>query len=427
MADPPVRLPEWATAGVIVEPIAGRKASGWLTDGFDVPPAGEDNWLQNTVYEWLVNFAGGAARYDSPDVAIGGSVTSRALVVGETCIVDEHDLDQQPGTEKDTLSLPAQTVVSVDVDGERVLIATTTVNTVRAYDRDIGTLLQTYTQTGLAAANVRVVTDGTYVIAAYGNLIECWNRAGTSQWVFDWTAPVNDICTDGRYVYFAADDVGGNAAGALPIAGPAATVWTLAHNGANLEAADCDGTRAFFAGAAGLGGIHMQAADALTGVQIWGVILPNAVPDNGVIASDGHYVYVAARTDLTRRSLLTGALIDTEVFTTDVYGVAVDQSYVYAAIATGAGADDDFVFAMHKRNIIERIWGFKKTVGGTDHTPLCIASDGCRIYIGQNDNASGGTDLSSVYRGNRPGIWRRVDPQADFYMPYRQLLVPSEE
>jgi hypothetical protein len=67
----PSDLPEWATdAGATVEPLAGKKASGYVFR--EKPPAKESNWLLNLIYQWLFYFgtknaAGGVAGIDDTD------------------------------------------------------------------------------------------------------------------------------------------------------------------------------------------------------------------------------------------------------------------------------------------------------------------------------------------------------------------------
>jgi len=49
----PTKKPEWATTGTITEPSSGKKASGWLNTGTDIPGAATVNWIHNLVYQWL--------------------------------------------------------------------------------------------------------------------------------------------------------------------------------------------------------------------------------------------------------------------------------------------------------------------------------------------------------------------------------------
>ncbi len=70
----PSTLPEWATGGDVVEPIAGKKAVGFVDE--EHPPAQHLNWLFLLIYQWILWF----------DDVFGGD---RVLVVPAAAFADQ--------------------------------------------------------------------------------------------------------------------------------------------------------------------------------------------------------------------------------------------------------------------------------------------------------------------------------------------------
>lgn len=417
MANPPSSLPEWASAGGadITEPSEAQKDAGWADS--DIPPNEWVNWWWNLVYQWIAHLAGASAKYLTLEDAVAG------LSAGDTAIVDEHDLDSETGT-LNASAAPGANVVALDGDGA-YLVYSTGGDPVRVARDDLGTVLTTYTKTN-AGTVASIRTDGVYVVAAYGQYLECWDVAGTSQWVYDHGATVNDCCLDSTRAYLAGDaGTGTHHARAITIA-TGLSAWDYDHGG-NLEAIDTDGKRVVIAGAVSghASGAHVRALRADNGFDAtneggtgadttavaWDQVIGNPVL-YPALRLDSHHVYLPQGAGVNELVLGIGdgATVATLSGTAGT-SIALDQDL----LILGASA----VVRAYDKRTLALVWGYIAPAN-----VLSMFSDGTGVFTGITTGS--GDELRRLYRGNRARVWRRVDPSADAYIPYRQLIIPEE-
>lgn len=455
MSNPPEELTEWAVGapvGNVIEPAASRKTSGWRPDGLDVPPAQTQNWVDYVNHLWNEHFAGSSAHYDKIEDAIDGVVsTSRALVVGETCILDEDDTDNVPGSWERRSGMPTNTgdVVSVDVGGNVVVYTSDNVNAagvaawacIREFS---GSAIQTYSKTNVGDPK-RVITDGVYVAMCYDVYVECWTIDGTQQWVYDHGGIVHDIAMDATHVYICgAESTAGPAdnefARALTLAAGAVT-WSYQHSAAAsgdiLFSIATDGNRVYLSGTASTfaGNYTMRAIRADNGYDAnnqggTGQDLDNRSWDlattpgviTGLLATDGRRLFAGFAGGNPRLVLgcADGATIHSIASAQPISSVAVDQDNAYFVEINGTIST---VFVYSKADM-SMIWKAQHDIGGTPQIIYAVASDGAAVFAGLEIVGGGLEALGRLYRGNRPEVWKRVDASNDNRV-MRQLLVPG--
>jgi hypothetical protein len=77
----PSKTPDWNTALTNnVEPLAGRKSSGFATN--DIPTSGELNWWMNTVYQWCNYLKGLVAGTETWNKLVAVAATAGAAITG---------------------------------------------------------------------------------------------------------------------------------------------------------------------------------------------------------------------------------------------------------------------------------------------------------------------------------------------------------
>lgn len=421
----PSKLPEWATVGAdIDEPLLAQKQIGWEAD--DIPPNGFLNWWWNLVYLWIQHFSEITSSFVTLEAAVAGTS------VGNTCVVDEYDLDNQPGTLK-TGVVFANALNSIDGSGKSVAYTQQTAETFHLVSRtDLTTVIATLTKTN--AGNVKaVLTDGKFVVGAYGQFVEVWDHdTGASLWDEDHGAVVNDIAMDGSNVYFVGGvGTGTHHARARSLAA-GAVVWDYDH-GAVLHAVDTNGRQVFVSGVTSAFGstADVRALDAANGFDFaneggtglsatdlaWDLILANNPALNGQLITDGGALFLsmtAGANGIEVRSAVDGLLIDSVPASVGLNSrLAVDNRYLF----TVTHLTTDFRVAAFDKKTLTTMW-LSTTIQGID-----VATDGTGVFVAGGTLAA--NELARIYRGNRARTWRRVDTDDDHF-PYRQLIIPEE-
>jgi hypothetical protein len=394
-------------------------------------PAEEFNWLAYMIGKGLL------PRFDTLEGAVAGMSDSAGDAIEQACLVDEHDLDQAPGTAHTTTDTAAN-VTSVAVTGKSVVIMHTGVlGSITSRARDIVATAVTYTKTMPASANARVASNGQYVALAYGNYVELFDHdTGVSQWVYNHGALVQDVCMDGTRVYAVGLlGTGLDMAVGLAIVGGAKT-WGYRHGAAStLYSVATNGRQVFVAGTASSYGTAatMRAITAAAGNDAaneggtaldttgaaWD-LTPNAIGSSERLATDGRCLYVidsGAAAHLTVRGCADGVTLTSRNIAglTTERSISVDQDLVAVAWTNALGQD---IVSAFRVSDLARVWNWQPAAGAL----ATVATDGCAVFAGYT---SVGASLTRIYRGNRAGIWRRVDP-SNSYLPMRQLITPGQ-
>lgn len=433
---PTVPLPDWATdPGAEIEtPDGNQRQNGWA---FKQPVPHEwMNWFWNAVYLWLDHFSQSASRFEALEDAVD------TLDVGDTCVINEHDAATFPGEQLIGIASGANTWSSADVSGLSVVYADLGGSfDINVVDRaDLTTAIPASALTPPPGPATRVITDGKFVAVAAGNLVYLYDHdvGGAALWSYDHGATVNDICMDGTHVYLAGDaGTGTHHARAIILEGGSAgtSAWDYDH-GASLESCATDGRRVFVGGAASSHGsastvralIASNGFDAAneggTGLDTtdtaWDQAYPNPPSTWGQMAVDGRGLLLVGRSGGAQR-IAALAVGDGGILTLGGLGsptiprVAIDDAYIYSQ-DLGLGVNGRIV--AYRKDTIQPVW-----VSESDEPFNSVASDGAAVFAAAG--STGSIQLEKMTRGNRSGIWRRVDP-ADDYLPFRQLIIPAE-
>lgn len=208
----PSTLPEWATdvGATVEEPLTAKKKEGWVPD--EIPPPGWFNWWQELVYDWIYYMSQGYIRvFDALETAYDSLAAGEIGLVSEG--LTEGFLVDVYGGEPDTKGATTDNSYAIEADGKYVYVGCP--NRFMVFDRD-GNELNQWTYGG--AATVKgISSDGTNVfVATTQNYVEAYNcetaatssgkPATTGVWaggVYDHTADVNCVYTDGQYVFAA--------------------------------------------------------------------------------------------------------------------------------------------------------------------------------------------------------------------------------
>ena len=421
---------DWGAAATATgEPHApARPTDSQIAQGYpsgQPVPAEEFNWLAYMIGQGLL------PRFETLEEAVEGMSDSAGAAIEQACLVDEHDMDQAPGTAHTTTDT-SDDVDSVAVTAKSIILMHDGAGTIVSRERDTTTAVATYTKTNVGN-NFKVCSNGEYVALAYGAFVELFDHdTGVSQWVHNNVSTVNDICMDGTHVYVAGQ-LAANQVKALTIAAGALT-WSYDHN-ANLFSIATNGRQVFVAGTASGHGsaATMRALDAATGNDAaneggtaldttgaaWD-LAPNAIAANERLACDGRYLYAidsGAAAHLTVRGCADGVTLTSRNIAglANEHSIAVDQDLVLVAY-DAAGVN--IVGAFNKSDL-SMTWNWQPAAGAINS----VATDGTAVFTGYD--TGGGSSIARIYRGNRPGVWRRVDP-GDDYLPMRQLIVPGQ-
>lgn len=436
----PPHYADGAGAGTTTFPGDTRLSHGH--DPADPLPAESWNWYIQTIAEWLEAVKGSQV-FTAPDTAIAAMVDSvTGLPIYECCVVDEHDLDHEPGTiHTDTNT--GQSVLSVACSGSFVAFAELAQGAGYAVERDTTTAVATYTLTqGAATFDVysRIITNGTYTVVCHHTYVECFDAlTGVQAWFYDHGAQVYDIAMDGTRVYLVGEDGGAGFRHVEAVTlSTGVQAWFYRHTatgGDQVNAVATNGKQVFIAGNASSYGsgatlralVASNGYDAAneggTGADTTGVAWDDVqATEQGygmVLATDGEslwcgYDATAAR-QVERRGCADGSILaDAEIAGGNVVCLAVDQRYLYT---TNTAADDGTV-CFDKRTL-SRVWRWLDPAGGGVNA---VSSDGFAVFIGCDTAAR---RLTRLYRGNRATRCRLCDPSDDF-LPLRLLLVPQE-
>jgi outer membrane protein assembly factor BamB len=428
-------VPNWASdpvgppPAVRAVPSAAQRALGFVFQQF--PPFDFVNWFWGVIGDWMLHLSTASSRFVTLHEA------TDALVVGDTAIVDEHDAATFPGQKLFTVAL-TDSVNHPAVSGTSLVYAEQagSFNIVGVKRTDLTTQHPTAAYAKVTAgAAAQVVTDGKFVAIAVGNFVELFDHdlGGAPLWTFDHTAPVNDIAMDGTHVYLVGDAAAGPLHARALLLATGAVVWSYNHNG-NLDTVATNGRQVFVSGDVSLhaSGAHMRALDAADGFDFaneggtglstsgmaWDLVDANRPTNPGGMQTDGRVLYtgnsgganrIEARSQVDGSSIVFGALPGAVV-----PRLALDQDNVYTF--------EDLVGP-------RRIFAFDKLTmallwkSETNDEINAVASDGAALFFVLTSVAA--HQLEKAARGNRSGVWRRVDP-ADDYLPMRQLIVPGD-
>lgn len=442
---PPETTPEWASSGSaeIATPNLVVRQHGWT---HQIPPAVQwVNWWFNLVWQWITYLSGRTKVYATLEDA------TEDLESGDVCIVDEH----VPGTAEDLATLRVGTPVwsktrteigtSVDdvaVDGRYVYVLRGT--TVKVLARADGSTVRTDTLTSTGTA-VRIVCDGVYYVVAIGNKVECRAAAtGTSVFVYDHGAVVNDVALVGLGLIVMVGEAGTDtyhARGLDPLEDDAGRViWNRKHSntgGHALYAVSGWGNRVVVAGdgASYIGAATTRCLNAADGnddttdggssVDAYWLTWHNAtatVEDAGVIAVDESAVYIGGSDGtLTMLSLEDGSTVTTWTLPEPIRRVAVDHRFVYAGCNDNSGTLAT-VLAISKRTLA-RAWRAELT---SKHV-TGLAADGAGLFQGMSASTGSEPVMRRLALTTYPTTFRRIDPRYDQDVPCRRLIVPAEE
>jgi hypothetical protein len=439
---PPLKLPEWASSvlATTTEPPTQRKQLGHQ---FKLPPLfDEENYWKNLVYLWI-SAVKGAATFTDLETAVDALTDPITGPLEYTAIIDEYDCDNAPGSVHTDVDTGAE-VVSVDVTAASVVYLENAAAAGFAVERaDCTTAIATYTKTAGAGTNYRIISDGRYTALAYGTFVELFNHTtGVSQWSYDHGGIVYDIAMDGVRLYLVGESGTGtkHARGITLATGVAA--WSYQHTGVALDelwSVATNGRQVFVAGniSGYASGANLRALEASTGNDAaneggtaadttgsaWDAATPGVVAANERLATDGRRLYcgfgAAGAVQLEIRGCADGVVVASRSLGALVQSVAVDQDMV--VVSTGVIGATYPVFAFDKFTLAP-LWRWYNTAAGVPNN-RSVASDGCAVFVGSV--STGTRSLSRIYRGNRPGVWRRIDPD-DSYLPMRQLLIPHQ-
>ena len=433
----------WDTNGVNLDtPPAGLVANGWH-DG-DIPTAGEENWILHNIGLNLSYVATAPPVYESLPAALADN-----LVDGDTFIVDE--VSGYPLCElNDTKSLPgaasAYPCIDVCSTGGHMVVFELGAAAAYRYARpyvDSVSLLTTYTKTS-AGANARCITDGTYTILAYGTHIECFNATtGASIWDNSHTATVNDIAFLGKtHVVIVGNYTSGNLSMRIYALDDGTEDATFDH-GDHLFGVAVLGNMIFVGGATSsfASGATLRALrwtsgtlkgyDAECGLAVdttgkcWDAVTDPVSPR--CLCTDGRSLFSgynsSASYQIDARSLINGQAYTTRYGSPnmDTQTLRCDQDYLIGAFTKPSSSDRGEVQAFHLDSLIPE----GRYLAAAGISIYVAETDGARIFFGQEIAAAGQT-LGYLYRGNRPQLFRRVDPYAtalvESYGPWRTWL-----
>lgn len=444
---------DWA-AGAAAADAPTRPQDAEIDAGYafgEVPTSKELNWL----FSYLGKLSRSATAFDSLEAAVDG------LSPGESATVHEDDDGAStPGsthTRMQPVALatePTQhTVVAIDTDGRNVAFATArggTTAKVYLYARNDlaygGTALLALTP-ATADDVAAVLYDGTYLVAAYGDYVRCWDSSGSVVWTYNHGAKVVDIAMDGTRVYFVGTYSSSVSAGAvlLSSSGTASAAWTYDH-GATLDGVCTDGVRVFVGGTAGTGGVTLRSLNASTGsttgpgtwsLNTAGTPVAKGLRTDGRIIVQANVVASGVAT-LEVRGCARGQVIAArQHLTLDAASaivpssVALDDQYVYVSHNNAASSDTGGVQVYHRN--LEPAYAAFTTDDGTSGTGntlgvMQVVSDGQSIFAGHNIDSAGSTDgqtiLARYYRAGAGRRFLRVDTSND-YLPARSRVIPE--
>ena len=433
----PTDLPEWATTGTKTAPSAAKQSIGWRFQDF--PPFDYVNWFWNLTAGWVAYLATSTGRFSSLEAAIDDTVAP--LVAGDTFILDEDD--GIPGKELANNVMGSNFLVdAIDVSGRSVVAdvaSAAATNQIQVRSRDGATLIANVTLTqGAAPHTVRAIsTDGLLVVVAYGTFVEAFaHDTGVSQWSYNHGAAVNDVTLGADGVYMVGATSGGVEVRKLTRAAGTAA-WSYNHN-AEVFSVAYAGDRIFIGGAASghASAATMRAIEAANGrddsnegglgtsdLDVWDVTT-GSFDGARQVAYNGRVLVVKTGATQTRFiGPATGGAGLAQTHSYDVKQVAVDHDTIFVGTVTSGGLNLGEVKA-YDISTASLIWNVKVQASPPVARVSCLATDGASVYVAGTD--AGGTNRSTrLSRGNRPRMWRRVDPSTSEWPPMRQLAIPG--
>ena len=380
----------WATSGTKTAPSAAQKLSGWV---FRQRPAYDlVNWLYGLIGDWFAYLDGGGG-FDSLHAA------DAALAAGEHAIVDEWGAAGVPGEPRTSAGGNSGSASLIACDGRTVFyVRSDTANTVRTYDRALGTAGSTFVAS--SSPIVSIASDGTTIFIASGSA-STWtvdaytiaSGASAGSWSVGTASPrlaayLGDVIVVG-------DNVNGAGADVVRYTAAGSAVWSYNH-GAALTTVATSGRYVFVGGAAGTGSSTLRCLSGAAGTVVWA----SAPTTPTVLGADQRAVFVDANGTLQRRGAADGAVVSS-ISTLGGAPVAASLDHEYLWIVE---AGSERVAAYDAETLAVAIIGTTITAGTGDG--LSIASDGASVYVGRSSTGTSHV-VSRCYRPNVPARFRK--------------------
>jgi hypothetical protein len=411
---------EWATnPGTRVEPPTKLKESGAVPG----VPVGSHvfNNLIGRLTDWVVWLSARLA-YFVPFSSMVEFIDEASA--GEVGLVYENDSTGDIGTTLETASDDELTVLAVDGRGVYGVLSPSSVNP-RRWANDLTTLQKTYTLTTPGTMPGQLATNGAFLAVAYSTFLEVFDAdTAVSEFQYSHGAAVNACAIDYKHAYLAGvSGTGSNTVRAIQLADGVAA-WSYNHGATVYSIVTC-GKRIIISGAAGTGSNTMRALDRDTGAVLWSTTTPhptNGSNAGGYLQADEHRIYVADGGSGTATLKAFSPADGTEIYSVTVPSVStdlrdfwVDQEFVYANLTGTSTNRRTYVHDKATGALFDVL-----AVNGGDSYARC--PDGVSLYT---DNVATTRAALRVSRGNRPGLWTRVDPATHRLNPYGWLALPS--
>lgn len=434
-ASPP---PTWATdpSADIDTPPDQQQMDGWVAE--DIPPAGWVNWFWNLVGDWLTFLSTAPTVYPTLEAAYADTS------VEDLVLVDEVDAAEGGigGASVASGITDGNDIRSVATSGKSVIYAQT-VNLIELERRDFTTVIRTYTKT-IAGSIVRCLSDGSTLWIVTSRYAEAFDMAdGSSLWTYDFgaTVSISDACLCRNRLVAAGFDSGAGVNVFTLNAITGALYWSFNH-GEQVRAVAAAGARVFLAGTASgyasgatLRALVLDSGAAATnegGASVdatgtaWNAVQPDEQVHKFTLSTDGKALFCGlpstAAVQIEARGCADGELVTSRTIAGyDVQCLAVDQGFLFAAMADAGSLGRTVALC---RRTLAMAWSWLD--GVRDHS--CVAADGTAVFVGRAALVAGQAGLYRRVRGNRPQLFRRMDPtQNPDFTPCVGALSPAME
>jgi hypothetical protein len=429
------KKPRWATLGTTLEPSEGQKDSGWVGGG-QKPGYKTFNWLQKACGEWVSNLADVAASYVDTSEFIANAEP------GNTGQITPDMGNFVPCGQVAASGAIGATIITMDGDGEFFYIATAaaTANPFHKYDKT-GTLIQTYTAARVATP-YRIRANGSVVAAIYygggSGYLTVWDAttgvvigSELNLGVFNIATDTIDLAIDNAKAYVTMSN--GTVVRAFYLSNQILAWSTNVSNACSL---DTDGIRVYVGAQGAMGGIYnvssrMASFDCAAGTAV-GEYLGSPVSSvlaRGGIVTDGHRVLIITALDeilvAAVPMMLSGLAVPAHdeieqaalPGSTTILGGFLEAEFVGLY---GSLAGQSVIYMGKDMSKLDLLYG----VQVTGEEIVTAYSDGEHIAY-SNALATDSFVIHNRPRG-RAAKWYRADPDADAFMPKRQLAYPLE-
>jgi hypothetical protein len=347
------------------------------------------------------------------------------LLPGHRGIIGEDESGRVIGSVRTTLESDAGEYVSaIDTSGQYVVYATWDGSAAKLYraDRYLANP-EEITLTSSTSEVKSLRTDGAFIAVAYGQKVELFTHTTMeSLWVYDHGATVYDVALSGEAVFLGgAVGTGTKDTRAIELA-TGLELWSYTH-GATVYSVTTDCNQVYIGGGAGTSTKHIRALACSDGTVAWSYEAPAALDRPNALCVDRSRLYYVVYDDtIYSLGIVLGNEIAsfTELNWQKFTAVCVDERFLYAAIAdSDSGPAVRRVVAFDPGQLTP-VW--TSTVTGDNVAFKAIATDGCAVFVGLEDNGAASDIAARLVsaRGSRIGL--RVDPQATYDFQ-RQLVI----